>query len=48
MTDFFISYDKAAPRLLAPAKKDLPLLFSLAKKRIYPDTQLKGESTDLF
>ena len=25
-----------------------PLLFSLAKKRIYLDTQLKGELTDFF
>ena len=29
-------------------KKGLPLLFSLAKTRIYVDTQLKGELTDLL
>ena len=29
-------------------QKDLPITFSLAKKRIYLDTQLKGEITDLF
>ena len=34
--------------LLAPLKKGLPLPFSLGKKRIYLDTQLKGELTDLF
>ena len=34
--------------LLAPSKKGPPLAFSLAKKRIYLDTQLKGELTDLF
>ena len=28
--------------------KDLPLPFSLAKKRIYLDTQLKAELTNLF
>ena len=28
--------------------KDLPLFFSLAKKRIYLDTQLKAELTNLF
>ena len=37
----------AAP-LLAPSKKGLSLLFSLAKKRIYLGTQLKVELTDLF
>ena len=34
--------------LLLPPRKGLPLLFSLAKKRIYLDTQLKAELTDLF
>ena len=29
-------------------QKGLPITFSLAKKRIYLDTQLKGEITDLF
>ena len=33
---------------LAPSKKGLPLIFSLAKKRTYLDTQLKEEPTDLF
>ena len=33
---------------LAPSKKGLSLLFSLGKKRIYLDTQLKGEFTNLF
>ena len=34
--------------LLAPSKKDLSFSFILAKKRIYLDTQLKGEFTNLF
>ena len=34
--------------LLAPSKKGLPLIFYLAKKIIYLDTQLKGGLTDLF
>ena len=34
--------------LLVLSKKGLPLPFSLAKKRIYLYTQLKGELTDLF
>ena len=34
--------------LLVPLKKSLPLPFSLGKKRIYLDTQLKGELNDLF
>ena len=34
--------------LLALFKKGTPLLFRLAKKRRYLDTQLKGELTDLF
>ena len=57
--DFFISYDNEVllgiisqyarpPLLLAPSKKDIPILFSLAKKKIYLDTHLKGELTDLF
>ena len=33
---------------LAPSKKGLPVIFSLAKKRTYLDTQLKEEPTDLF
>ena len=54
--DFFISYDnqvllgvisQCGP-VLGPSKKNLPLLFSLAKKRIYLDTQLKAELTNLF
>ena len=56
-TDFFVFYDnqvllgvisRCAPLPSPPYKKDLPLLFSLATKRIYLDTQLKGELTDLF
>ena len=34
--------------LLAPSKKSVPISFSLAKKRICLDTQMKGEFTDLF
>ena len=34
--------------LLQPSKKSLSLPFSLGKKRIYLETQLKGEFTDLF
>ena len=34
--------------LLAPLEKSLPLHFSLGKKRICLDTQLKEEITDLF
>ena len=37
-----------AALLLAPSKKGPSLAFSLAKKRIYLDTQLKGELTNLF
>ena len=37
-----------ASPLLAPLKRSLPLPFSLGKKRIYLDTQLKGELADLF
>ena len=48
MTTSWGQSHNAPPLLLAPSKKDLPLLFSLAKKRIYLDTQLKGELTDLF
>ena len=52
----FISYDKQVllavthnvVPLLAPSKNGLPLPFTLAKKRTYLDTQLKGELTDLF
>ena len=33
------------PSLLCPSKK---VPFSLVKKRIYLETQLKGEFTDLF
>ena len=53
---FFISYDDQVllgvishyGPLLAPFRKGLPLPFSLAKKRIYLDTQLKGALTDLL
>ena len=34
--------------LLHPCKKGLSLAFSLDEKRIYLETQLKGEFTDLF
>ena len=34
--------------LLAPSKNGLPLLFTLAKKKIYLDTQLKRKLTNLF
>ena len=34
--------------VLAPSKKGVPLIFNLAKKIIYLDTQLKGGLTDLF
>ena len=34
--------------LLHPSKKGLSFPFSLGKKRIYLETQLKGEFTDLF
>ena len=34
--------------LLVTSKKGLPLLFSLAKKRIYLETQLKEDFTYLF
>ena len=37
-----------SPLFLASFKKGLPLLFSLAKKKIYLDTLLKEELTDLF
>ena len=40
-------YHNVAP-LLVPLKKSLPLPFSFGKKRIYLDTQLKGELNDLF
>ena len=43
-----ISQCASPPPLLAPSKKGLPLPFNFAKKRIYVDTQLKGELTDLF
>ena len=33
---------------LHPSKKGLSFPFSLGKKRIYLETQLKGEFTDLF
>ena len=33
---------------LYPSKKGLSFPFSLGKKRIYLETQLKGEFTDLF
>ena len=41
-------YSHNVASLLAPSKIGLPLSFSLAKKRIYPDTQLKREPTTLF
>ena len=53
---FFISYkdqgllgpiSRCSPSF-HPLKKDLPLPFRLAKKRIYPDTQLKEELTYFF
>ena len=52
----FISYDNQVllgiisqcDPPLEPSKKGLPLLFTLAKKRTYLDTQLKWEYTDLF
>ena len=52
---FFISYDNQVllgvisqqVPLLAPYKKELPLVFSLDKKIIYLDTQLKEESVQL-
>ena len=52
----FISYDNQvflgvislSIRPSCTPNKRLPLLFSLGKKRIYLDTQLKGELTDLF
>ena len=34
--------------LLHPSKKVLSFPFSLGKKRIYLETQLKGEFTNLF
>ena len=34
--------------LLAPSKKDLPLFFSYANRRLHLNTQLKGELTDFF
>ena len=34
--------------LLHPSKKGLSFLLGLGKKRIYLETQLKGEFTDLF
>ena len=34
--------------LLHPSKKGLSFPFSLAKKRTYLETQLKGEFTNLF
>ena len=34
--------------LLHPSKKGLSFPFSLGKKKIYLETQLKGEFTDLF
>ena len=55
--DFFISFDNQVllgvisqcdPTLPAPSKKGLSLSFSLAKKRIHVDTQLKGGLTNLF
>ena len=33
---------------LHPSKKGLSLPFSLGKKKVYLETQLKGEFTDLF
>ena len=33
---------------LHPSEKGIPFPFSLGKKRIYLETQLKGEFTDLF
>ena len=52
----FISYDNqlllgVISQCASPSstlKKGLPLPFTLAKKRTYPDTHLKGELTDLF
>ena len=43
-----MEYSHNAALLLALSKKDLCPLFSLGKKRLYLDTQLKGELTDLF
>ena len=37
-----------SPFLHPPSKKGLSFPFSLGKKRIYLETQLKGEVTDLF
>ena len=41
-------YSHDAAHLHAPSKKGLHLPFSLAKNRIYLDTYLKEELTDLF
>ena len=51
--DFFSKCDQIRSFLqflcsVTTLKKGLPLPFSLAKKRIYLDTHLKGELTDLF
>ena len=50
--DFFISYDNqvllGVISQCGPLSCTLPLPFSFAKKRIYLDTQLKAELTDLF
>ena len=50
MRDLFISYDSQSVGFpfLHPAKKGFSIPLSLAKKRIYLDTQLKGEFIDLF
>ena len=47
---FFISwrYSHDTALFLALSKNPLPFPFSLAKKRIYLDTHLKEELTDLF
>ena len=39
---------QCGPSSLHPSKKGLSFPFSLGKKRIYLETQLKGEFTDLF
>ena len=48
----YISYNLAMcspfALLLHPSKKGISFPFSFGKKRIYLETQLKGEFTDLF